>query len=270
MAASDSSERGSESPAVEPLWVGAHNLNFWHWDAPEGSSHWRLYWNGNPGAYILCDERTDLGPDALVLVAPHTPIHTRLERGGVIHLFVHFVVAPPFHNPLPKVWQIPITRADTRRLRRLWERLISGHAGRACAVEPLEWIGRSLAAIPESDWDGKAMDIRIHAALRRMEGEMARPLSVAELARGCNLSASAFARLFRSQVGESPHQHLMRRRVEQAARLLARSTLTVEAVAEKCGFSDRFHFTHVFRKLRGMAPVEFRRHQTKWNQPPGK
>jgi AraC-like DNA-binding protein len=216
----------------------------------------------------MCPERTDLSPDALVLVAPHTPIHTRLERGGVIHLYVHFVVAPPFHNPVPKVWQIPIAPPDTERLRCLWEKLMSGQGGRTAAVEPLEWIGRSLAAIPEADWEGKMMDARVHAALRRIEEELATPLSVPGLARGCNLSSSAFARLFRTHVGESPHQHLMRRRVEQAARLLARSTLTVEAVAEQCGFSDRFHFTHVFRKLRGMAPAEFRRQQAKWRQPP--
>ncbi len=263
------SKRSANFPTVESLCTGTGRLDFWHWDAPGGSSHWRLYWNGDPGAYILCPERTDLDPKHLVLVPPFTPIHTRLEREGVAHFFIHFLLAPPFHNPVRKAWRIPITPTDTARLRRLWGRLMMGQEGRSDAVEMLEWIGRALAAIPETNWDGIAIDTRIHAAVRRMETEMEKPLSVAELARGCNLSPSAFARLFRSQVGESPHQHLMRRRVEHSARLLARTTLTVEAVAEQCGFSDRYHFTHVFKKLRHMAPAEYRRQQAHWKQIPG-
>lgn len=83
-------------PEIDLLSVSAEDLRFWHWDWPEGDPFWRLYWNTAPGACVTWRKRDHLTPDSIMLIAPHTPIRLRLN-GVVGHLFMHFVVAPPFH-----------------------------------------------------------------------------------------------------------------------------------------------------------------------------
>lgn len=245
-------------PDIEVLTVSAEDLRFWHWDWPEGDPFWRLYWNTGPGAVVTWKKRVSLTQDSLVLIAPHTPIRLRLD-GSVGHLFMHFVVPPPFHHPHRKVWQIPVNRDEQARLRSLFEGIFSGKAGRAGTLAPLAWIARALEAIPEKDWRSTPMDTRVHKALRLMEAGVAEPLTVETLASACSLSTAGFARLFRSELGVGPHRYLLGRRVECAARLLEHSALSMEQVAEQSGFSDRFHLTHVFKRLKGVAPAEFRR-----------
>jgi AraC-like DNA-binding protein len=247
-------------PEIEVLTVSAEDLRFWHWDWPEGDPFWRLYWNTGPGACVTWRKRVHLTENSLVLIAPHTPIRLRLN-GAVGHLFMHFVVAPPFHHPHRKVWQIPVNADERARLRALFDGIFAGKAGRTGTLAPLAWIARALETIPQDDWQSSPMDSRVHKALQLMEAGVAETLSVDALASACSLSTAGFARLFRAELGVGPHRYLLSRRVECAARLLERSTLSMEQVAEKSGFSDRFHLTHVFKRLKGLAPAEFRRRQ---------
>jgi transcriptional regulator GlxA family with amidase domain len=40
---------------------------------------------------------------------------------------------------------------------------------------------------------------------------------------------------------------------------LHHSALSIEQIAERCGFCDRYHFSRVFQKHREMGPATFRR-----------
>ena len=56
-------------------------------------------------------------------------------------------------------------------------------------------------------------------------------------------------------------------RLEQAAALLARSTLSVKQIAARCGFASQFHFSRTFRAVYGASPTEIRT-QTAQGAPP--
>jgi len=92
-----------------------------------------------------------------------------------------------------------------------------------------------------------------------IEANLVGEISLAELARGCGLSASHFSRAFRETVGISPHQWLLRRRIEKARQLLRNRQLSLSEVALECGFADQSHFTRVFAKLSGTGPGAWRR-----------
>ena len=89
----------------------------------------------------------------------------------------------------------------------------------------------------------------------RLDGEV----SLAELARECSLSASHFARAFRQSTGTSPHQWLLRRRVDRAMELLVEPRRSLTEVALACGFADQSHFTRVFTRSVGVSPGAWRR-----------
>jgi transcriptional regulator GlxA family with amidase domain len=88
---------------------------------------------------------------------------------------------------------------------------------------------------------------------------LAESLSVADMARRAQLSPSRFSAVFRQHFGLSPHQYLMRMRVEHAEELLKSTELSLHHIAEYTGFSDVHHFSKAFKKTTGVNPGEFRR-----------
>ncbi|MGF6753589.1 helix-turn-helix transcriptional regulator [Paraburkholderia sp. GAS42] len=83
-------------------------------------------------------------------------------------------------------------------------------------------------------------------------------LSILELAAACELSPAYFCRAFRRSTGHAPHQWLIRRRIDVARDLLARSSLSIAEIAISCGFADQSHFTRVFSHVTGITPRAWR------------
>ncbi|MGW6482889.1 helix-turn-helix domain-containing protein [Streptomyces sp. NPDC055059] len=92
-----------------------------------------------------------------------------------------------------------------------------------------------------------------------MEERLADPLPIADLAAAASLSVSQFARQFKASTGESPHQFLLRLRLEQACRLLRTGTTAIGEVAVDCGFSHQEHLTRVMRAKLDTTPGAVRR-----------
>ncbi|WP_244491144.1 AraC family transcriptional regulator [Paramesorhizobium deserti] len=80
-----------------------------------------------------------------------------------------------------------------------------------------------------------------------------------ELARGCGLSRSHFARAFKTTTGMSPMRWLLVQRIERAKDLLTNSPLPVDQIAHQCGFADQSHFTRAFFRIVGVTPGAWRR-----------
>jgi len=84
-------------------------------------------------------------------------------------------------------------------------------------------------------------------------------LSVAVLAARAAMSQRTFARRFREETGTTPHQWVLSQRVALAERLLEAGELSVEQIAERCGFGSATMLRHHFRRARSTAPTAYRR-----------
>ncbi|MFW6291655.1 MAG: helix-turn-helix domain-containing protein [Spirochaetota bacterium] len=98
----------------------------------------------------------------------------------------------------------------------------------------------------------------LRRALSHMRNHSGRPLRVAEVARAAGLSPSHFSRVFRAEMGETFVSSLNRIRCERAGELLRSTTLPVQEIAHRCGFSDHSYFTKVFRTVTGTPPSALR------------
>ncbi|WHT16259.1 AraC family transcriptional regulator [Crossiella sp. CA-258035] len=102
-----------------------------------------------------------------------------------------------------------------------------------------------------------------HAAVRAAEAIMrdrlAEPLRVADIAAQVHLSVFHFIRVFREATGETPHRHLTRLRIEQAQRLLTGTTLTIDQIAERCGFASPGALSAAFLGQVGVRPSVYRK-----------
>lgn len=82
--------------------------------------------------------------------------------------------------------------------------------------------------------------------------------SVEELASRVNLSKSYFQHLYKDLFGCSVVADMINGRLEYAKYLLQNSSLSVSAIADKCGYEHETHFMRQFKKFVGVSPGRFR------------
>lgn len=93
---------------------------------------------------------------------------------------------------------------------------------------------------------------------RHIMENLQRKITVNELAGIACLSVSRFHEMFRDVTGITPHQFLIQTRLDQAAQLLASTTLTIPEVSFRTGFSSQSALTNALRKYKGTTPSRLR------------
>ena len=83
-------------------------------------------------------------------------------------------------------------------------------------------------------------------------------LSLERLASEANLSPFHFLRGFKRLTRQTPHQFLIRLRVERAQQLLAESSMNLAEVALRAGFSSQSHMTSILSRETGCTPSALR------------
>jgi AraC family transcriptional regulator, transcriptional activator FtrA len=101
------------------------------------------------------------------------------------------------------------------------------------------WLSRLL------DW----VQLRLHERIK-----------VGQLAAEARMSRRTFARRFVATTGSSPLDWITTLRVRRAKDLLETTTLSVEEIAEKCGFGSAPVLRHHFRKRVKLSPNIYRCH----------
>ena len=99
----------------------------------------------------------------------------------------------------------------------------------------------------------------IEKGIEYMEEDPNQSLSIAEVARLCNVSEIYFRRLFKEYSGESPVNYRIQRRLEKAKSYLLYDDMSVAEIAEQLGFLDTAYFCKQFKTHMGVTPLEFRK-----------
>ncbi|HET8844196.1 MAG TPA: AraC family transcriptional regulator [Ktedonobacteraceae bacterium] len=102
-----------------------------------------------------------------------------------------------------------------------------------------------------------------HPQMRRVidfiQAHLDQDLSLEALAQQVDFSPYHFARLFRQTTGESPHQFVLRQRIERAQQLLEKTDVPLGHIALESGFADQSHLTQAFKRHLGQTPRAYRR-----------
>jgi AraC family transcriptional regulator len=99
---------------------------------------------------------------------------------------------------------------------------------------------------------------RLKRVLASIEERFTENISLRDLATDAGLSEFHFSRLFRKEVGVSPHRYVMHRRVQEAQKELAYSQSSVAEIALATGFGSNANFIRAFRKFTGLTPGQYR------------
>lgn len=95
-------------------------------------------------------------------------------------------------------------------------------------------------------------------AVAFLRANLGRVKTVAELARGAGVSERSFHRKLQQALGITPHELILRVRIEVAAKVLATSLAPISEIAIDHGFCDQSAFTRHFRRRTGQTPKQFR------------
>lgn len=100
--------------------------------------------------------------------------------------------------------------------------------------------------------------IRLQKMLSYIYDHYAESITLEDIARAADISRSEAGRCFQNYLGCSPVETLIQHRLQTARGLLRDTALTLQEIAERCGFHSVSYFSRQFRRLYGIAPGQNR------------
>lgn len=99
---------------------------------------------------------------------------------------------------------------------------------------------------------------KIRRAVDYIRAHYQEDIGFKDIADQLDMSPYHFARMFKHSTQESPHQCIMRCRIESAKRMLIESDKSIADIAFEVGYKSQSYFTTRFALLAGMTPAAFR------------
>jgi AraC family transcriptional regulator len=171
--------------------------------------------------------------------------------------FDRIEAAPVFHAlRLPRVRALSPIIAQTFAA-------LGGVAGNSWEELGIELAARTAqldrGICPEPIGAGAGATARVTRVVRTIEGDPDGHYDLSALAREARLSPYHFLRTFQSVAGVTPHQYILRLRLQRAAVRLGTEPTKIVDIALECGFGDVSNFNRTFRAEFGVSPRAWRR-----------
>jgi AraC family transcriptional regulator len=108
------------------------------------------------------------------------------------------------------------------------------------------------------DYTGGLSKYKLRQTINYINEHLDQNLTLAEIAAAVGMSPNYFASLFKQSTGLTPHQYVMKCRIDKAKQLLHHQELTLVEICQEVGFTSQSHFTRVFRQQAKTTPKAYR------------
>ena len=158
--------------------------------------------------------------------------------------------------PLSSV--IPNTRRTGYEAAWILDQMMSGNsiAAEAHLIEPVGVETRQSTDILAID------DPHVASAVRFIRERAYTPINVVDVLRQVPLSRRVLESRFQSILGRTPHEEIVRLRIERVKQLLLETDLTLATIAARSGFQHVEYLSVAFKKHVGIPPSRFRKSLT--------
>lgn len=158
---------------------------------------------------------------------------------------------PPLSSIIPNTHQTGYEAAA------LLDRMISGQSvsSEAHLIKPLGIATRQSTDIQAID------DKFISEAVRFIRQHACVGINVQDVLKSVPLSRRVLESRFQKFIGRSPHEEIMRIRLDRVKQLLTETDLSLIQIAERTGFRHPEYLNVAFKKQTGITPGNFRRDQ---------
>ena len=261
----------SDSLHVRLFSVGRISLGSWWTHTDHIRSMWRLCRADISGASLHYNStKYDIPAGRFALVPPGLKFNARLE-GKVQLFFVHFEVISWPIATVRDLFPEPVTLQPDEFRDRLADDICrevnaSDHLSPTLSCRAKSLVHLAIATLEQDLPDEKAAMMR-HVAdgqldlldvLQFIDRHLDETMDNTRLAEIANTSESCFIRRFREAMGQTPARYVKDRRVAQASELLVCTDQSIDEVAQRCGFANRYYFSRVFSERVGRPPARYR------------
>jgi AraC family transcriptional regulator len=173
------------------------------------------------------------------------------------HVFAHWNEIIETNGPVISL------KPNAQPIAMLWEMMQSANEKTLqdkydISVRLYEWIVACHRIIDGKPEAGQPVPASVSTAIKFMEGQYHRFLTLEEIAEAAGASKYHFCRLFVKSTGVTPIHQLTKIRIEEASKLLRQTNQSVAAIAAATGFDNSSYFGKVFRRMMGDSPQQFR------------
>lgn len=248
---------------------------------------WRIYHNSIGGSTIRFKNNTvPLNNENILIIPPNTSFSSQLKRnfnfsdesivgrkfiqtdnlstlksnGKVDHFFTHFSLGYPLDFVTNTIYVI--TPDDTighllKEIKKACMNDLITNMKESLRVKQL--IAACLLNLPDELWDSGNIDHRILKSIKFIEGNFRRKITNEQLADIANMAVNSFARLFKMSTKITTQQYILKLRVEASCHLMHHSNKSLDEISYECGFSDRHHFSKIFKKTMKVNPSDYKK-----------
>jgi transcriptional regulator GlxA family with amidase domain len=103
------------------------------------------------------------------------------------------------------------------------------------------------------------LDSVVHQAIVWMNEHLNEEIDIDALAKELAVSSRTFNRRFHEATNQPPKQYLQKLRINEAKRLLATTTLSMENITTRVGYNDVSSFRRLFKREVDLSPADYRR-----------
>ena len=102
------------------------------------------------------------------------------------------------------------------------------------------------------------MDSKVKRALKFIEENLNKKITLKTITRYCCIGRSRFCEIFKKEIGLSFKAYLRRKKIEKAKKLLKNESFSIKQISYILGYKSVPIFCHDFKRLTGLSPSEYR------------
>ncbi|MBQ8822103.1 MAG: helix-turn-helix domain-containing protein [Lachnospiraceae bacterium] len=248
---------------------GSKHTGAFHMSRPEGLPCYVLLNVRTGGDFHIAGKSYQVTPGTVMIISPGTSYSYTNPSGDYMDDWLHFRVFPmgTFSGTFPHL-NIPIPAGASEVYTTLLRQLLWEHSYTP-APYAQENIDRLFAILlnhlrcalntDASPRPAAPYADRLRAIRLDIQSDPTNTADIAECARHLGISESYFQHIYTQLFGTSYQKDVISFRTEHAKNLLLTTNLSMEQVAELCGYNSPVHFYRQFKKLTGNTPASFRR-----------
>lgn len=218
--------------------------------------------------FTVADSRFSVPPNSALFIRKNTPYQYKSAGGEYADDWLHFSCLDadlerlgelPFHVPIPISNPAKFTLYIQQLL---WENHYTPETFRQDNVHMLFQVLLNTARL--SLWESRTQQpyfpyrTKLENLRLTILAQPYKEYLPGQIAASMGISASYFQHLYTDFFGISFRADLIGLRIEYAKDLIANTNLTMEKIAEMCGYNSEVHFYRQFKKHAGMTPAACR------------
>ncbi len=161
-------------------------------------------------------------------------------------------LVPHFATPDPLIYQLGLSLKTALEQNPTGSRLYAETTAAMLSVQLLQHYGQHHLKF--KDYADGLPQFVLRQVIEYIHANLDQELGLTELATIAHLSPYYFSRLFKQSTKLTPHQFVIRCRVERAKTLLLAGKDSIATIAQQVGFANQAHLNLYVKRLLGVTP----------------